>query len=368
MPSVSISNFENDELISARLLSFMNNHDSPLPHSEATANGNKFTGTSNFGPPLTDLDVTHGSNLRSPLHRNGSTHSMANLQERVLNGSPNECNTNSLLASASSPGLISGSCTPPPPNSVLPSATASGNFLPVRGHGYTGAPPYSALTSPCLGSKTVGNTGINHVLNYNGTSGGHGECHSLQNSPFYNHTSLNTGLQRQLGGISPVSVSGMLPSGVSHLSLGSRGGLYTPENNTYALNNLRQLNASVCPQRELFPSSPMCSQPGANGQSIFGTGLLMQERLRWYELAQKHGFIVGPELERVKENSCRSTSQSYGRIAAHFRNRYGETEAKTKAAYLQIGVRVPSKDHVSEIVGKGGKFRTSISPIWEALT
>ncbi|THD18226.1 RNA binding protein MEX3B [Fasciola hepatica] len=355
MPSVSISNFENDELISSRLLSFMNNHESSLTHSEVTGNGNKFTSSPNFGAPLTDLDVTHGSNLRSPLHRNGSTHSMATLQERVPNGSPNECNTNSLLVSASSPGLISGSCTPPPPTSVLPSASVSGNFLPVRGHGYTGAPPYSALTSPCLGSKAVGNAGMNHMLSYNGTSSGHGECHSLQNSPFYNHNPMNTGLQRQLGGISPASVSGMLPNGVNHLTLGSRGGgLYTPENTAYTLNNMRPLNASVCPQRELFPASPMSNQTGANGQSIFGAGLLMQERLRWYELAQKHGFIVGPELERVKENSCRSTSQSYGRIAAHFRNRYGETEAKTKAAYLQIGVRVPSKDHVSEIVGKGG--------------
>ncbi|VDP74416.1 unnamed protein product [Echinostoma caproni] len=203
------------------------------------------------------------------------------------------------------------------------------------------------------GSKTAGNTGMNHMLGYNGIVSGPGECHSLQNSPFYNHNPL----QRQLGGISSASVGGMLPSGVNPLGLGSRGGLYTPDNGAFPLSNLRPVNASsVCPQRELFPASPMSNQTGANGQSIFGAGLLMQDRLRWYELAQKQGFIVGPELERVKENSCRSTSQSYGRIAAHFRNRYGETEAKTKAAYLQIGVRVPSKDHVSEIVGKGGKY------------
>ncbi|TPP62830.1 RNA binding protein MEX3B [Fasciola gigantica] len=197
---------------------------------------------------------------------------------------------------------------------------------------------------------------MNHMLSYNVTSSGRGESHSHQYSPFYNHKPTNTALERPLGVISPASMSGMLPNRINHLSLGSgSGGLYTPENTAYTLNNMLPSNAPVCPQRELFPASPMSSHTGANGRSIFGAGFLMRERLRWYELAQKQGFVVEPELERVRENSCRSAGQYYGRIAAHFRYRYCETDAKTKTAYLQIGVRVPNKDHVSEIVGKGGQ-------------
>ncbi|VDP64304.1 unnamed protein product [Schistosoma mattheei] len=104
-------------------------------------------------------------------------------------------------------------------------------------------------------------------------------------------------------------------------------------------NSVQSSRSTYCPQRELFPTiqSP---HPSNSCHNFMGPGLLMQDRLHFYAIAQKHGFIVG---------------QSYGRISAYFRNRYGETETKTKAAYLQLGVRVPSKDHVSEIVGKGGQ-------------
>ncbi|TGZ44645.1 hypothetical protein CRM22_011208 [Opisthorchis felineus] len=354
MPTVSVPNFENEDLLSARLISFMtSNEHASVGYEPNTTTGTKYV-NSNFnssGCALNDSDV-HGSNvvIRSPLHRNGSTPTMVTLQDRLLNGSPTD-----VLASTHSTGYVSGSCTPPPIH-TLPGA--SGNFIPLRNH--NGAPPYSALTSPCLSSKLNPGANVQQLLAY-GNSAGPGECHSLQNSPFYHHYPLNGNLQnqihRQLGGMSPGPVGTMIPNGVSSgiQNIGTpRTGLYQDTGFPMG-NNFRPLNGSAapgCPQRELFPSANPSSAPS---QSVFGSGLLIQDRLHYYALAQKHGYIVGAELERVKENSCRSTSQSYGRIAAHFRHRYGETEAKTKAAYLQIGVRVPSKDHVSEIVGKGGQ-------------
>ncbi|CAL8072721.1 unnamed protein product [Calicophoron daubneyi] len=342
MPSVSVANFENEELLSARLLSFMAGSD------QSSADSNGYTSSTSFAStvcPLTDSEV-NGSTLCSPLHRNGSTPAITTLQDRITNGYPTDVSSSTVGLSANSPGFISGSCTPPP------TASTSISLPPVRNL-QSGAPPYSALTSPCVNSKLNSGANIHQLLPYGGAAN---ECHSLQNSPFYNHYPLNgnvqTQLHRQLGGISPGPVSSLLPSGIQNL--GGRNGIC--QDTTYTL-NLRPTTTtgSGCPQRELFPNASSLSQSSGVSQNIFGSGLLMQDRLHYYALAQKYGFIVGPELERVKENSCRSTSQSYGRIAAHFRHRYGETEAKTKAAYLQIGVRVPSKDHVSEIVGKGGQ-------------
>ncbi|EUB56606.1 hypothetical protein ECG_06279 [Echinococcus granulosus] len=163
------------------------------------------------------------------------------------------------------------------------------------------------------------------------------DYHSLQNSPFYNHYPLTATLKRQ----TDASCSNVLM-------------------NSNSIDCPPLVLSRRPPQRELFPSMPIprCD----NGWSAINTaansqasGLFMQDRLFYNSVAQKRGYIVGPELERIKENSRRSTSHTYGRISAHFRNRYGETEAKTKASYMQLGVRVPSKDHVSEIVGKGGQ-------------
>lgn len=169
----------------------------------------------------------------------------------------------------------------------------------------------SAFTTPNPGNKIID------------------DFHSLQNSPFYNHYPLSVKRQNESCGMGMQNSSGT------------------------DCNSL--LMQRRVPQRELFP-------PMTNGWSNLGgasnnqpTGLFIQDRLYYNSIAQKYGFIVGQELERIKENSRRSTSHTYGRISAHFRNRYGETEAKTKASYLQLGVRVPTKDHVSEIVGKGGK-------------
>lgn len=108
------------------------------------------------------------------------------------------------------------------------------------------------------------------------------------------------------------------------------------------------------PQVELFPQTS--NNWGNHASTSSGAAGYPFDRTFFISVARNKGFIVGPELEHIKENSRRSTSHTYGRISAHFRNKYGETEAKTKASYLQIGVRVPSKDHVSEIVGKGGSY------------
>ncbi|KAL5107442.1 hypothetical protein TcWFU_002316 [Taenia crassiceps] len=163
------------------------------------------------------------------------------------------------------------------------------------------------------------------------------DYHSLQNSPFYNHYPLTATLKRQTDASCSNVLMNSNPIDCSPMVLSRRP-----------------------PQRELFPSMPIprCDNgwtainAAASNQA---SGLFMQDRLFYNSVAQKRGYIVGPELERIKENSRRSTSHTYGRISAHFRNRYGETEAKTKASYMQLGVRVPSKDHVSEIVGKGGQ-------------
>ncbi|VDN98544.1 unnamed protein product [Rodentolepis nana] len=145
------------------------------------------------------------------------------------------------------------------------------------------------------------------------------EFHSLQNSPFYDK------LQHYTNGNLC-----MQPNGNDSLYMQRRP-----------------------PQRELFPTTT--SNGWVTNLSVAGGGLYPIDRLQYINYARSKGFIVGQELEHIKENSRRSTSHTYGRISAHFRNRYGETEAKTKASYLQLGVRVPTKDHVSEIVGKGGQ-------------
>ncbi|VDL62019.1 unnamed protein product [Hymenolepis diminuta] len=145
------------------------------------------------------------------------------------------------------------------------------------------------------------------------------EFHSLQNSPFYEKLQHYTN---------------------SNLCMQSNGGepLYMSRRP---------------PQRELFPTTT--SNGWATGLPVPSGGLYPIDRLQYINYARSKGFIVGQELEHIKENSRRSTSHTYGRISVYFRNRYGETEAKTKASYLQLGVRVPTKDHVSEIVGKGGQ-------------
>lgn len=159
----------------------------------------------------------------------------------------------------------------------------------------------SAFTTPNPGSK------VNE------------EFHSLQNSPFYDKLQYYTN-----------SNLCMQPNGNDSLYMQRRP-----------------------PQRELFPTTT--SNGWVTNLSVASGGLYPIDRLQYINYARSKGFIVGQELEHIKENSRRSTSHTYGRISAHFRNRYGETEAKTKASYLQLGVRVPTKDHVSEIVGKGGQ-------------
>ncbi|VDM32463.1 unnamed protein product [Hydatigera taeniaeformis] len=196
---------------------------------------------------------------------------------------------------------------------------------------------YAVMASPHLMSKypsgiinsafTTPNPG-NKVMD---------DYHSLQNSPFYNHYPLTATLKRQ----TDASCSNVLM-------------------NSNPIDCPPMVLSRRPPQRELFPSMPIprCDNGWTAINAVASSqasGLFMQDRLFYNSVAQKRGYIVGPELDRIKENSRRSTSHTYGRISAHFRNRYGETEAKTKASYMQLGVRVPSKDHVSEIVGKGGQ-------------
>ncbi|KER30343.1 hypothetical protein T265_03188 [Opisthorchis viverrini] len=163
MPTVSVPNFENEDLLSARLISFTtSNEHASVEYEPNTTTGTKYV-NSNFntsGCALTDSDV-HGSNvvIRSPLHRNGSTPTMVTLQDRLLNGSPTD-----VLASTHSTGYVSGSCTPPPVH-TLPGA--SGNFIPL--HNHNGVPPYSALTSPCLSSKLNPGANVQQLLAYGNT-------------------------------------------------------------------------------------------------------------------------------------------------------------------------------------------------------
>ena len=184
-------------------------------------------------------------------------------------------------------------------------------------HKYSNGLINSAFTTPNPGNKVLD------------------DYHSLQSSPNFNHYSSNCAFKRQPGDAS------MNPNVIDYS---------------------QSMLPRRAPQRELFPQISMqhCENPWSPmplGSSNNQAPALHSEDRRYYTiLAQNRGFIVGEDLEKIKENSRRSTSHTYGRISAHFRNRYGETEAKTKASYMQLGVRVPSKDHVSEIVGKGGEI------------
>ena len=71
--------------------------------------------------------------------------------------------------------------------------------------------------------------------------------------------------------------------------------------------------------------------------------------------AQIDGFIVGMELENVKAKSRRSLMQQMSNhISINFQSLYGKENNGVRQNYFQIGVRVPTKEHVSEIVGKQG--------------
>ncbi|VDN16342.1 unnamed protein product [Dibothriocephalus latus] len=205
---------------------------------------------------------------------------------------------------------------------------------------------FAALASPGMMNKYAPGT-LGHMFSNPNSTKPMDDYHSLQNSPFYNHYPVNMNFH-------PIKRQNSPGNGVL-LSCQSNG--VSPRDNGNITSECQIPPPRQPPQRELFPHAfPRCDPSMANAISLnSGSGLLMQDRLQYYVFAQKQGFIVGPELDRIKENSRRSTSHSYGRISAHFRNRYGETEAKTKASYMQLGVRVPSKDHVSEIVGKGGQ-------------
>ncbi|KAH8867775.1 RNA binding MEX3B isoform 1 [Schistosoma japonicum] len=350
MPTVSMANFDGEDLLSARLLSFMSNGDQSNSDGQYHMSGNNDFNQSNLCSLMSESGNTCFS-IGSSSHRNIQTPQMCDRTSSGISSSPS--NENGIYGGVPvSP--ISGSSTPPP--TVISQTDFADNFQNMR-HTHIGAPPYSALTSPCLSNK-LGSIPQHSLLNL---TGGAGDRHSLQNSPFYNHYpgNLQTHLQRQFPGLSPGPAGTLFSNGVSGFgtasqNLISRNGLY--QDAAFSLPGFRPTNSSstYCPQRELFPAIHS-SHPSNSCHNFIGPGLLMQDRLHYYAIAQKHGFIVGAELERIKENSRRSTSQSYGRISAYFRNRYGETEAKTKAAYLQLGVRVPSKDHVSEIVGKGGQ-------------
>ncbi|CAH8595812.1 unnamed protein product [Schistosoma turkestanicum] len=350
MPTVSMANFDGEDLLSARLLSFMANGDQSNSEGQYHMSGNNEFNPSNLCSLMSESGNT-SYNINSPSHRSVQTPLIYDRTSSGISLSPS--NENGIYGGLPvSP--ISGQSTPPP--TVISQADLLDNFPNMR-HSHVGVPPYSALTSPCLGNK-LGSIPQHSLLNLNN---GAGDRHSLQNSPFYNHYPGNsqTHLQRQYPGLSPgpagtLFSNGMSGFGTTSQNLISRNGLY--QDAAFSLPGFRPSNSSstYCPQRELFPTI-QSSHPSNSCHNFMGPGLLMQDRLHYYAIAQKHGFIVGAELERIKENSRRSTSQSYGRISAYFRNRYGETEAKTKAAYLQLGVRVPSKDHVSEIVGKGGQ-------------
>ncbi|VDL96617.1 unnamed protein product [Schistocephalus solidus] len=205
---------------------------------------------------------------------------------------------------------------------------------------------FAALASPGIINKYAPGT-LGHMFSNPNDTKPMDDYHSLQNSPFYNHYPVNMNFH-------PIKRQNSPGSSVL-LSCQSNG--VSPRDTGNITSECQIPPPRQPPQRELFPHAfSRCDPSMANAISInSGSGLLIQDRLQYYVFAQKQGFIVGPELDRIKENSRRSTSHSYGRISAHFRNRYGETEAKTKASYMQLGVRVPSKDHVSEIVGKGGQ-------------
>ncbi|CAH8674832.1 unnamed protein product [Schistosoma bovis] len=350
MPTVSMANFDGEDLLSARLLSFMANGDQSNSEVQYHMSGNSDFNPSNYCSLMSESGNT-SFNINSPGHRNVQTSLIYDRTSSGISLSPS--NENGVYGGVPvSP--ISGPSTPPP--TVISQPDLADNFPNMR-YNHIGVPPYSALTSPCLGNK-LGSIPQHSLLNLNN---GAGDRHSLQNSPFYNHYpgNLQTHLQRQYPGLSPGPAGTLFSNGVNGFgttsqNLISKNGLY--QDAAFSLPGFRPTNSSstYCPQRELFPTI-QSSHPSNSCHNFMGPGLLMQDRLHYYAIAQKHGFIVGAELERIKENSRRSTSQSYGRISAYFRNRYGETEAKTKAAYLQLGVRVPSKDHVSEIVGKGGQ-------------
>lgn len=296
MPSATTASYE-DDFVSERLLTFMHNGDyTGIPNIRGS-----FNGINNVGLPMSaDKSFT--------IDKDGSL-ALSNRSNPVT------CNSPITHVTPSYPAM-------PSPHLI---------------NKYTTGVINSAFTTPNPSSKIMD------------------DYHSLQNSPFYNHYPMNgmNAIRRQ----NDSACSNFLFNGN-----GPRGDSFPSNLDCQALLSRRP------PQRELFPSmsgtrcdngwtGPLSSM-NTNGVTASSQtqGLLVQDRIYYNSIAQKHGFIVGVELDRIKENCRRSTSHTYGRISAHFRNRYGETEAKTKAAYMQLGVRVPSKDHVSEIVGKGGMY------------
>ncbi|VDD80238.1 unnamed protein product [Mesocestoides corti] len=292
MPSATTTSFD-DDFISDRLLTFMHNGDcSGGSNSRAS-----FSGLNTLGLPAS-------AQKTFSLDKDGSL-ALSNKSNPVTCNSPVQQGANG-YAAVSSSHLINK---------------------------YTAGMINSAFSTPNPGTKVLD------------------DYHSLQNSPFYNHYPMN-------GFASLKHPNDPLCNNLLSNGNGQRCDTFSNPIDCQMVLPRRP------PQRELFPSMPIprCDNGwptaissmnvNANGQP---PGLLMQDRLFYNSMAQKRGYIVGAELERIKENSRRSTSHTYGRISAHFRNRYGETEAKTKASYMQLGVRVPSKDHVSEIVGKGGQ-------------
>lgn len=345
-----MANLEGEDLLSNRLHSFMANGDQSTLNSEAMYH---LTGQTSelLSSTLGLSEFSAGSPVHLAEFNSGA-------QDGFNSGISCEnmaCNDND--SSTKNNGVKSDGCSGPISGLYANLNTpVCCEFLSQRS---TQVPQYSTLTSPCITSK-ITPVFQQSLLNVNDKIVCSGSDRlSLQNSPFYNNYSGNLHSQlRQFSGVSPGSVGSIFSKGASNLSTASpnfnRSGLY--QDAAFSLPGFRSTNSSgCCLQRELFPSIPS-SHSSTTNTNFVGSGLLMQDRLYYYGIAQRHGFIVGSELERIKENSRRSTSQSYGRISAYFRNRYGETEAKTKAAYLQLGVRVPSKDHVSEIVGKGGKI------------
>ncbi len=294
MPSATTATYE-DDFVSDRLLTFMHNGD----YNGASNLRGSFNGLNNLGLPAS-------AQKAFALEKDGSL-ALSNKSNPVTCNSPTH-------------QMPAGYAALPSPHLI---------------NKYTTGVISSAFTTPNPGSKIMD------------------DYHSLQNSPFYNHYPMSGMAAMKRQNDSPCS----------NLLLNGNG----PRGDAFPTNLECQMMLSRRPpQRELFPSMPVprCDNgwatalPTMNANNSNGQpqGLLAQDRAYYNSIAQKRGFIVGIELDRIKENSRRSTSHTYGRISAHFRNRYGETEAKTKASYMQLGVRVPSKDHVSEIVGKGGKL------------
>ncbi|KAL3320605.1 hypothetical protein Ciccas_000713 [Cichlidogyrus casuarinus] len=251
------------------------------------------------------LDIMPSANLLTLEHNsNGNNSEDASVVDRYMNLLSNQ--------DSESYGGFSSSLEPAaygsnPSLNNIPANAAGTNFSMSN---YM-APPYST----------------NKLTTMQNQQSASNDFRSLQNSPYYSHHGSSMGPSTSSPGNSMFN---------SLMSEGCKS----------SMRPLTNYNAGSGPYRELF------TQNASNG-------ITYQDRVHYYSVAQKFGFIVGSELERIKENSRRSTSQTYGRISAYFRTRYGETEPKTKSTYLQLGVRVPSKDHVSEIVGKGGELSST---------